>query len=279
VDEGQRDYDHGDYEHALEKFDAAQKQLPGNATVEFDRGVTLHKLGKHDDALAALNHALDLDAKGELQQRIHYNLGNVYAALNKKKEAVAEYRKALHLDPRDEQARHNLEVLLRDLKPPKQQGPDGGTPDGGHPDAGPPDAGPDGGADGGDGGAGDAGRGDAGSDAGQDGGEDGGADGGSQGDGGEGDGGRGDGGQGEKPKQGDGGQGSDQMGDGGTDGGSDALDAGSSEAAEEWRDGGMSMNRSQAENLLDSFKNSEKNLQPWRFQQRRPNKNLNGKDW
>ncbi len=205
VDEGQRDYDHGDYEHALEKFDAAAKQLPGNATVEFDRGVTLHKLGKQEDALNTLNHAMDLDAKGELKERIHYNLGNVYAAMDKKKEAIAEYRKALRIDPRDEQARHNLEVLLRDLKPPQNQGPDGGTPDAGKDDAGRPDAGPDGGKadagqpDGGDGGAGDAGSGDGGQDGGMDGGEDGGRDGGSKGDGGSGDGGSGDGGQGEKP--------------------------------------------------------------------------------
>ncbi|MFT3842411.1 MAG: tetratricopeptide repeat protein [Myxococcaceae bacterium] len=284
VDEGQRDYEHGDYEHALEKFDAAEKQLPGNATVEFNRGVTLHKLDKQEDALSTLNRALDLDTKGELKEKIHYNLGNVYAAMEKKKEAIAEYRKALKLDPRDEQARHNLEVLLRDLKPPQNQGPDGGTPDGGKSDGGSDggtDAGrPDGGPDGGDGGSGDAGRGDAGSDAGMDGGNDGGSDGGSKGDGGQGDGGRGDGGQGEQTKPGDAGQSGDQKADGGQDGGADALDAGESEAEAEFRDGGVSMSRMQAESLLDSFKHSEKNIQPWRFQKDRDKvKRANGKDW
>jgi hypothetical protein len=283
VDEGQRDYDHGDYDQALEKFDRAAKDLPGNATVEFNRGVTLHKLDKQEDALSTLNHALDLDTKGELKERIHYNLGNVYAAMNKKKEAIAEYRKALKLDPRDEEARHNLEVLLRDIKPPQAPGPDGGTPDGGKGDGGSDggsDAGrPDGGPDGGDGGSGDAGHGDGGSDAGLDGGNDGGSDGGSKGDGGQGDGGRGDGGTGEQPKPGDAGQSGDQAKDGGEDGGADQeIDGGEAEA--EWRDGGVSMSRMQAENLLDSFKHSEKNLQPWRFQRDRDKvKRANAKDY
>ena len=285
VDEGQRDYDHGDFDKALEKFDAAAKELPGNATVEFDRGVTLHKLDKQEDALSTLNRALDLDTKGELKEKIHYNLGNVYAAMNKKKEAIAEYRKALKLDPRDEEARHNLEVLLRDIKPPQNDGPDGGTPDAGRKDGGTdggkPDSGTDGGRDGGnDGGQGDAGQGDAGSDAGMDGGNDGGADGGSKGDGGQGDGGRGDGGQGEQQKAGDAGESGEQQADGGTDGGAESLDAGNSEAEAEWHDGGVQMSRAQAENLLDSFKHSEKNLQPWRFQRDRDRvKKANAKDW
>ncbi len=63
------------------------------------------------------------------------------------------------------------------------------------------------------------------------------------------------------------------------DGGEEDLDGGSAEATPEWRDGGVSMNRAQAENLLDSFKHSEKNLQPWRFQQRSVKKSSNGKDW
>ena len=279
VDEGMEAFDHGDYDEALQKFDEADKALPGNPTVQFNRGVTLHKLGKHEDAIQALNQALSRD-KGELAARIHYNLGNVQAALNNKKEAVAEYRKALRIDHSDQLARHNLEVMLRDL-PPKQdsKGQDGGTPDAGKGDAGRPDAGqdagrPDGGSDGGpgDGGAGDAGHGDGGADGGADGGQ-------GPGDGGQ-DGGKGDGGQGSGDKNGDAGSDGDQAGDGGSDGGGGEVDGGTvgDEAGEDARDGGASMSKADAEKLLDSMKNSEKNLQLWRFQQKRT-KRANGKDW
>lgn len=280
VDEGMEAFERGDYDTALGKFAAAEKELPGNATVQLNKGVTLHKLGNHAEAKAALNSALQLDQKGELQQTIHYNLGNVHASLNEKKEAVAEYRRALRLDPKDGQARHNLEVLLRDLKPPKQEssGPDGGTPDGGKSDAGQadggsPDAGRDGGSDAGrpDGGSGDGGTGDGGSDGGADGGQ-------GNGDGGM-DGGRGDGGSGQGDKQGDAGTQGDQKGDGGADGGEEQADGGSEgEAGDQSRDGGASLSKSEAEKLLDSMKNSEKNLQLWRFQ-KKGSKRPNGKDW
>ena len=279
VQEGMEAFDQGDYEAALRAFDAAKAERPLDATVEFNRGAALHRLGRNEEAKAALLHARELD-KGPLQSAIHYNLGNVWAAMGNKKEAIAEYRQALRKDPNDGQARHNLEVLLRDLSPRQDQGgQDGGRPDGGQSDGGRPDAGPDGGLqDGGmpkDGGQGDAGVGDGGSDAGQDGGQQGGQD------GGKGDGGQGDGGQGEQDRQGDAGQqGQSERPDGGGDGGSESRDGGESEEAEdaELRDGGASMSRKDAEKLLDSIKSSERNLQLWRFQQKRQRK-PNGKDW
>lgn len=284
VDEGMSAFDRQDFESALKAFDGAKAQLPDNALVEFNRGTALHKLGRNEEARAALLRAAELDTKGELKGPIHYNLGNIWAATGNKKEAVAEYRKALRADPGDQLARHNLEVLLRDLQRQQQsQGADGGHDggsDGGTGDAGKPDGGTDGGKpqDGGrpeDGGS----KPDGGT---PDGGGDGGTDGGQPGpsDGGKGDGGQGDGGQGQKDKQGDGGS-QGQGGDGGRADAGLSPDAGEMEEAEaaEMLDGGASMSKKDAERLLDSMKNSEKNLQLWRFQQKRQKKPNNGKDW
>lgn len=280
VDKGMEAFGKNDFEGALRAFDEAKAALPDNALVEFNRGAALHKLGRNDEAKSALLRAAELDGKGTLAGPIHYNLGNVWAATGNKKEAVAEYRKALRADPADPLARHNLEVLLRDLQrePPKSNA-DGGDSDGGKSDAGRPDAGQDGGRpqDGGtptDGGQ----KPDGGS---PDGGGDGGSDGGQKGptDGGRGDGGSGDGGSGEKPRAGDGGSTSDARTDGGSDAGI-SPDGGSFDEAEaaEMMDGGAAMSKKDAERLLDSMKNSEKNLQLWRFQQKRQRK-PNGKDW
>jgi tetratricopeptide (TPR) repeat protein len=281
VAEGMQAFEKGDYEAALGAFDRAKAALPDNALVEFNRGAALHKLGRNEEARSALMRAADLDPKHELTGPIHYNLGNAWAATGNKKEAIAEYRKALRADPSDQLSRHNMEVLLRDIQRQQQnQGQDGGTPDAGAGgDAGRPDAGTDGGKpqDGGrpeDGGnKPDGGTPDGGGDGGSDGGQ-------SGGDGGQGDGGQGDGGTGKKDQQGDGGQG--QGADGGKTDGGQSLDAGQepqedAEAAEVM-DGGSSMSKKDAEKLLDSMKNSEKNLQLWRFQQKRQKK-PNGKDW
>jgi tetratricopeptide (TPR) repeat protein len=254
VEKGIRAYETGQYDQALKEFDEAKKELPSSAAVEFNRGNALFKLGRKDEAQEAYDQVTQTD-RTDLREKDYYNLGNAWAELGKPKEAIAAYRKALTLDPGDQQARHNLEVMLR-AQPP-QSSPDAGTNrgrDGGSPDAGdggpPPDQKRDGGSegerDGGQGGGkGDRGRPDAG------------MDGGSR---------ENAGGQDSKPED---------RKDGGWDGGEEAelstVDAGSPSEAR--------LNKAEAERLLDAMKQNEKNLQLWRFQPKKPRKQQNEKDW
>ncbi len=284
VEAGTESFEAGRFDEALARYDEALAERPADARVHYNRGLALHKLGRHDEAKQALQQALDLDRAGELKGKAHFNLGNVAVAAGDRQQAVKEYRQALRANPDDELARHNLEVVLKNLPPQSSSGADGGMPDAGGRDGGKPDAGedagvPDGGSDAGqpDGGkpTGDAGT----ADGGPDGGEDGGA---SQGDGGQGDGGSGDGGQGEQEQPGDAGQEapSDQAGDGGSDGGVEQGDAGVTESqGGVLPDGGVDLERKEAEKLLDTLKANEKNMQLWRFKQKSPRSDAHGKDW
>ncbi len=247
VEQGMKAYEDGRYNEALKAFEAAKKQLPSSAAVEFNRGNALYKMGRKEEAKQAYHRVAETD-RADLKEKDYYNLGNAWAEMGNAQEAIASYRKALTLDPSDQQARHNLEVVLRKL-PPRQPPPDAGV------DAGAPDAG--------DGGSPDAGR-DGGADGGSDGGSDGGPPKGS-GDGGQSDGGSGQAGQ-QQPQS---------MGDAG-------VDAGAPEPEDLGLDGGYSgeiqLNKEDAERLLDSMKQNEKNLQLWRFQKKKPRKQ-NEKDW
>ncbi len=103
-----------------------------------------------------------------------------------------------------------------------------------------------------------------------------------QGDGGQGDGGAGDGGSGEKEQKGDGGASQqNEPADGGSDGGAEDQDGGTPQEAKAQLlpDGGIDVNRKDAEKLLDSLKSNEKNLQLWRFKQKSKKSETNGKDW
>ncbi|WP_414640922.1 tetratricopeptide repeat protein, partial [Archangium sp.] len=286
VRQGRQAYEAGRYEDALSAFEQAKKERPNDPAVEFNRGDALMKLGRYDEAQKAFQQVAEANNLPELRQKATYNLGNVHAMTGNTREALKAYRRALTLNPSDEQARHNYEVLLKNLPPPQKGQGDGGTDggqdggtdagqDGGRPDGG-QDGGQDGGADGGQDGGTDAGV-DGGSDAGQDGGQ---ADGG-QGDAGQGDGGQGDGGM-------DGGQGDAGPGDAGQDGGEsgdggqgdggqgedqgDEADGGTEGEVEEVGDAGVNpedIDRQEAERLLDAMKQNEKNLQMWRFQQKK----------
>lgn len=287
VERGNQAYREGHYEEALQAYEEAAKEKPDSAPLQFDRGNALLKLGKKDEARDAYERALS-GADQELKARDYYNLGNALAELGQDPAAARAYRKALALDPRDPNARHNLEVVLsrKDRKPPPQSAPDGGKGnDGGSPDAGP------------DGGQGDAGL-DGGPPRGPDGGADGGTgndggspDGGGGGDGGSPDGGRSDGGgpgDGGSPSDGghpaDGGQGGGQ-GQGGADGGGE--DGGAPEPeqmASAGKDGGADdarrrpIDKQEAERILDAMRRNEKNLQLWKFKPKNAVKRPNDVD-
>jgi tetratricopeptide (TPR) repeat protein len=137
VAKGRAAYDAGKYEDALAAFEEAKKERPDDPAVEYNRAVTLAQLGRVAEAKSALQRVTESN-RPELQEKAWYDLGNVHASTGDRKEALQAYRRALKLDPNDELARHNYEVVLRNLPPPQQGGADGGV---------------DGGSDGGDGGA------------------------------------------------------------------------------------------------------------------------------
>ena len=254
VERGLKAYEDGRYDQALQAFDEAKKELPSSAALEFNRGNALYKLGRKDEAKEAYRRVAETE-RGDLKEKDYYNLGNTWAELGSAKEAIGAYRKALTLDPRDADARHNLEVVLRNLPPPQSK-PDAGTS--GPPDAGPPDAG-DGGSSADGGGDGGADAGDAGMDGGQS--------------PGGGDGGRGDGGTDAGQSQQQSPQGEQQ--DGGANAGDEQAEEGGLDAGFA---GEAKLSKEEAERMLDSMKQNEKNLQLWKFQQRKPRKQ-NEKDW
>ena len=53
VAEGLKAYDEGRYEDALRDFEAAQKQLPDSAALQYDKGNALYRLQRHDEARQA----------------------------------------------------------------------------------------------------------------------------------------------------------------------------------------------------------------------------------
>ncbi|MFY0580212.1 tetratricopeptide repeat protein [Cystobacter fuscus] len=106
----------------MSSFEQAKKERPNDPAVDFNRGDALMKLGRYDEAKQAFQGVAEANGRPDLRQKATYNLGNVHAALGDTREAMKAYRRALTMDPTDAQARHNYEVLLRNLPPPRRAG-------------------------------------------------------------------------------------------------------------------------------------------------------------
>lgn len=122
---GAKAYAAGHYDEALKQFQAKTKQ---GEVARFNRGDALAALGRTDAALDAFK----TNAKA-LQGRDAYNRGTLQAKSEHRDEAAASLRQALVQDPSNEDARHNLEVLLAEQQKDKKQSKEPKPPNG--PDA------------------------------------------------------------------------------------------------------------------------------------------------
>ncbi|HEX4382589.1 MAG TPA: VWA domain-containing protein [Myxococcales bacterium] len=114
---GAKAYTAGHYDEALKQFQAQKKQAE---IARFNQGDALAAMGKTDAALEAFK-----TPAAALQGRDAYNRGTLQAKGEHRDAAAASLRQALVADPANDDARHNLEVVLaeqqKDQKQPKDQ--------------------------------------------------------------------------------------------------------------------------------------------------------------
>jgi Ca-activated chloride channel family protein len=113
VKEGNEKLLSGDAAAALERYDAAAREAGPRPEIEFDRGNALHALGRHAEAREAWRKALEADQGGALSSRSLQNMANALDAEGDQAGAARALGEALRRDPANEDARYNLEVLLR----------------------------------------------------------------------------------------------------------------------------------------------------------------------
>ena len=119
----------GDYQGALAAYRDLQVPLPGAPQLSINAGNALHMLTEYSRALPDYSKAID-GAAPDLRAIAQYDRGNTLYRLGRLEDARDAYRESLRLEPNDRDAKFNLELVQRllDAKRPGQNpqaGPSG----------------------------------------------------------------------------------------------------------------------------------------------------------
>ena len=115
-------YQDEQWDESLQHFQDALIDDPTNPAGHFNVGDALYQKKQYEEAKESFEKSLvsdDLIARANA----YYNLGNTYYRLNKFQEAIESYIKALDLNPEDEDAKFNLELVRAKLKENAQKQP------------------------------------------------------------------------------------------------------------------------------------------------------------
>lgn len=138
--QGEEAYRRGDYLAASEYYGKLLEKSPNDAQLQYNFGTAAYRNNMYDNAIEAFTKALRTDDIA-LQQKAYYNRGNSQykkgaemrqadprAAAEQWRQAVASLQSALELNPADQDARHNKELVSSQLaqleEELKQQKPD-----------------------------------------------------------------------------------------------------------------------------------------------------------
>ena len=126
VRKGTRQYNKGNYEEAISRYEEALKVAPGQFEATYDLGSALYKAERYDHAEQTMQQAAADTLRSDTERaEAFYNLGNAQFRQKKYKEALESYKQSLRLNPADMEAKYNYAYTKRLLD--KDQNGGGGN--------------------------------------------------------------------------------------------------------------------------------------------------------
>lgn len=122
VNEGNKEYQAGNFDAAIEHFTAATVNHP-SFVAHYNLANALYKKKQIEASLKSYQTALSLAESTKEKAAIWYNRGVIYQNENRLDECIDAYKQALILDPDDFEARHNLQKALREKKKREEEQP------------------------------------------------------------------------------------------------------------------------------------------------------------
>lgn len=123
-EEGAELYKMDKYEEALSDFRDAQLDLPDSPELNHNIGISLYKQKRYDKATEEFVKGLQYAKDPLVESKLYYNIGNCFFKQDSLLQSIQLYKKALELNPDDQDAKYNLELaraLLKELSEKQEQ--------------------------------------------------------------------------------------------------------------------------------------------------------------
>ena len=117
-------YRQGKFDLALPEYRQSVSAGANDPVTNYNLGNALFRTQNFAEAATTYEQTANASPDNSLKQRAHYNQGVSYSRHQKLEESIEAYKKAVIMDPADEDARINLQKALTELKkkqPPEQK--------------------------------------------------------------------------------------------------------------------------------------------------------------
>lgn len=121
IKKGNDAYKKKDFETAITKYGEALQKNIANGAAQFNLANALYKADKKDEANSTYDKANANFTKPIEKSNALYNKGVVLQNNKKLEESIVEYKNALKLDPTNADARHNLQLALKQQQQKQQK--------------------------------------------------------------------------------------------------------------------------------------------------------------
>lgn len=122
VRKGNRQYNKEKYDRAVDTYLEALKVAHGNFEASFDLASALMRTERYERAEQILTKLLADSTRTELERsEVAYNLGDVQFAQQKLKESLASFKKAMRLNPDDQEAKYNYAYVKKMMEEQQNQ--------------------------------------------------------------------------------------------------------------------------------------------------------------
>lgn len=121
--EGNKHYQLKAWEASVESYLNVLREHPGEHIALFNLGNAYYRNNQADKALTQYERIIRSNASPAIKAKAYYNQGVLLGKQNRLEESIEAYKQTLKLDPKDEEARENLQRALHELKQQQQQSP------------------------------------------------------------------------------------------------------------------------------------------------------------